>query len=331
MPSCGDRRQKCSKLRSDVFLQGRTMEHRLNASVAFLPSLAAILLAASAPMAAQAEAIILNPGVTPGLTLHITNARDYAFCEIIPVGTTAEFYQTTGTTGPRGGCPAAPYAAINPSDLATALGVSYVQMNPSPQTARRHWVMDESWVYELGETVDFMGVDATWMATMTLQQFQDGITGPYQTSEIQRATKWLYKKGSDVHKLLSPDGKFYVMQSYTTQVDNSLTFAQLSQLGGKLNLPSGWGFETTVLTQDLAVDPTKANGTAHIVRDDLANVYQGCGFDNACSFASVPGPLPLLGMASAFGISRTIRRRIRSGMSSRLAARQGASGDYLVP
>ncbi len=51
-------------------------------------------------MAAQAEAIILNPGVTPGLTLHITNARDYAFCEIIPVGTTAEFYQTTGTTGP---------------------------------------------------------------------------------------------------------------------------------------------------------------------------------------------------------------------------------------
>jgi hypothetical protein len=79
------------------------------------------------------------------------------------------------------------------------------------------------------------------------------------------------------------------------------------------------------------VDPTKANGTAHILRDDLANVYQGCGFDNACSFASVPGPLPLLGMASAFGISRTIRRRIRSGMSSSLAARQGSSGDYLVP
>jgi hypothetical protein len=77
-----------------------------------------------------------------------------------------------------------------------------------------------------------------------------------------------------------------------------------------------------VLTQDLAVDPTKANGIAHIVRDNLSNVYQGCGFDNACSFADVPSPLPLLGMASAFGMSRKIRKRIRSGKSSRLAACQ---------
>lgn len=327
MPSCGDRQQKCSKLRSDVFLQGRTMKHRLNASVAFLPSLAGILLAASAPMAAQAQAINLNPGVTPGQSLHFPNARDYAFCEIVPVGTTAEFYQTTGTTGPRGGCPAAPYAAINPSDLATALGVSAVQMNPSPQTARRHWVMDEISIYELGETIDFMGVDATWMGTMSLQQLQTGITGPYQISQIQRATKWQFNKGSNVYKLLSPDGKFYVMQSYTDEIDNNLTLAQLSQLGSKLNLPSGWSFETMVLTQDLTVDTTKANGTAHIVRDNLSNVYQGCGFDNACSIADVPGPLPLLGMASAFGMSRKIRRRIKSGMSSSLAARQGGSGE----
>ena len=32
---------------------------------------------------------------------------------------------------------------------------------PDAQTARRHWVMDQNWVYEVGETVDFFGVKAT--------------------------------------------------------------------------------------------------------------------------------------------------------------------------
>lgn len=64
-----------------------------------------------------------------------------------------------------------------------------------------------------------------------------------------------------------------------------LTFEQLPQLGSKLkNLPKGWKFETKVLTKDLTIDPRKAKGVAHIIRDELHDVYEGCGFDAACNY-----------------------------------------------
>jgi len=90
----------------------------------------------------------------------------------------SSIYNTTGTTGPDGGSPADKSAAIDVKKLAVALNVVGVHMNPSPQTARRHWVMDESWVYKLGETVDFMGVQDTWMASLPLEQRQGGFRRP---------------------------------------------------------------------------------------------------------------------------------------------------------
>ena len=80
------------------------------------------------------------------------------------------------------------------------------------------------------------------------------------------------------------DNKVFVMQSYATEVDKSLTWFTLSGLGGKLKLPSGWKFEAKKLTQDLTVDSRNADGMAHIIRDDLHNVYEGCGFDAACNY-----------------------------------------------
>jgi hypothetical protein len=99
----------------------------------------------------------------------------------------------------------------------------------------------------------------------------------------------VYKKGSTVFLLRSPGdrnqgGKTWVMQSYATEVDAELTLEQLPELAGKLNLPAGWSFETRRLEKDLTVDPRNAFGRAHIVRDDLNNVYEGCGFDTACSY-----------------------------------------------
>jgi hypothetical protein len=39
-------------------------------------------------------------------------------------------------------------------------------VNPTPQTARWHWVMDQMMEFKAGETVDFYGVKATWVATI---------------------------------------------------------------------------------------------------------------------------------------------------------------------
>jgi hypothetical protein len=242
--------------------------------------LEAIIAAHSAPQ------MTLDPRVKPGMEVHLDKARDYACCEIAPIVKTsgeiaAQFYNTSGTSGTDGGCPP---TAVNAKALAAKLGAAFVYMNPTPQTARRRWVMDQVWV-RVGETVSFDGVAATWMALMTPKaMLADLNSGPYIPQEIHRATKYLYSSGSTVFLMHTPDKKTYVMQSYVSEIDPNLTFDQHPWLGSKLKLPPGWTFEAKILTGDLTIDRRIANNTAHIVRDELHDVYEGCGFNPACNY-----------------------------------------------
>ena len=112
--------------------------------------------------------------------------------------------------------------------LANKLGAAVVYMNPTPQTARRHWVMDQLSVFRAGETVDFEGVKATWMASMTPQAMLAALSsGAYTPTEIHRTSKYLYANGSTVFLMRTPEEKTYVMQSYATEVDPSLTFGRI--------------------------------------------------------------------------------------------------------
>jgi len=272
-----------------------------------LGTLAAVLLMSLPVTVAHTQEIKLQPGLMPGTQIHLTEARDTAWCEIIVVVATppklqlklppkdparlyAQLYNTTGTTGPEGGCPANAFAALDGSKLATALGAEAVYLNPTPQVARRYWVMDETHVYRAGETVNFMGVAATWVGAMPPEQMRNAVSAPYERSEIHLESRFVYKKGSTVFLLRPPEGKTHpggatwVMQSYTTEVDAALSLEELPELGSKLNLPEGWTYEAKRLTKDLTVDPRNNYGTAHIVRDDLHNAYEGCGFDTACSY-----------------------------------------------
>ncbi len=255
---------------------------------------------------AHAQEIKLQPGLVAGKQVHITDARDSAWCEIAavlgpprklqlkltpkaPAELYAQMYNTTGTTGPMGGCPADAFAALDGSKLAAAMGAEDVYLNPTPQIARRYWVMDELQVYRAGETANFMGVAATWVGAVPPGQVRNAMSAPYVGVEIHLESRYVYKKGSSVFLLRAPGdkthpGKTWVMQSYTTEVDSELTFEQLTELHDKLKLPPGWTFETQRLSKDLTVDPRNNYGTAHIVRDDLHNVYEGCGFDTACSY-----------------------------------------------
>lgn len=247
--------------------------------------IAALGLAAVVGSGVVHAQIKLNPGVVPGKVLHNPNARNFAFCEIAPVlgePPTAQFYNTSGAEDY---CPVDKMEALNPEKLAAELGATMVYLNPTPRNARRHWVMDELWAFAVGESVDFHGVRGTWAASMAPQSMKGLLTGPYTPGQIHRQSKYLYKAGSRVFLLHAPDGKTWVMQSYATEVDRSLTFDQLPQLGSKLKLPAGFRFEAKTLTKDLTINPTDVpNHTAHIMRDDLHNVYEGCGFDNACSY-----------------------------------------------
>ena len=235
---------------------------------------------------AFAQQIKLNPGPAPGKVIHKIDARDYAYCEIAPVlgkgsEMTAQFYNSSG---PGDHCPVDKMAAIDAKDLAANLGATLVYLNPTPQSARRHWVIDQLWIYKAGESVDFLGVKATWVASVSIESLKGLARADYQPGQVHRETKYLYSKGSKVFVLRGADGKTWVMQSYTTEVDKNLTLDNLPTLAGKLKLPQGFKFEVVTLTRDLIIDPMKAADMAYILRDDHHNVYEGCGFDAACNY-----------------------------------------------
>jgi hypothetical protein len=150
--------------------------------------------------------------------------------------------------------------------------------------------VDQLWSYDAGETFDFDGVKATWMARIQLPvkdamgKEKDKPFPPYTEAHPSRHSKYAWKQGSEVYLLRDPDGKVWIMQAYTNLVDKSLTLAELPEVGTKLKLPPGWKYEVKTLDRELSYEPVAPGYTAYFISDDLQNAYQGCGFDNACNY-----------------------------------------------
>ncbi len=227
----------------------------------------------------------LKPGPIAGNTVYLDKARGYAFCEfeIIegrPPNLVVQIYNTSGTVP----CTPAKFGPIDAKSLAKKIGADAVIKNPT-----RWWLMDSMWLYDAGETRDFDGVKATWMAKLNLNagQMKEGGKpfASYKPTVVARHSKFLWLKGSQVYLLRDPDGKAWIMQAYTNLVDKTLTAADLPKLGGKLKVAPGWKYEVKTLDQDLTYIPPASTGyLTHAVADDLQNVYQGCGFDDACNY-----------------------------------------------
>jgi len=236
-----------------------------------------------APGAASAQTF----GTGPEHAVHIDKARGYPFCELLliqgkPPDISAAVFNTSGASD----CPPDKFDAIDAKALAAELHVDAVFKN-----ARRSWMMDEMWLYTARETRDFDGVKATWMATLPIKGALSGLGGAekfpqYAPSEIQRVSKYLYKKGSQVYLIVLPDGHTWILQTYTTRVDPTMTEAKLQNLGSIYkNLPTGWKFAVKTLDKDLTlIPPADKNHVAHVMADEFDDVFEGCGYDSACSY-----------------------------------------------
>jgi hypothetical protein len=240
-----------------------------------LSTIASLLLAA-APAAAAARGP--HPGVAREIAVDV--ARDLPYCEIVAITGTppdqvARTYDTTGASD----CAAARLAAMDPGKAAEALHADSVITGP-----RRHWVLDQLLVFEVGETRDLDGTRATLVDSRSTDAPRVGGNGPYTPVEIRRITRFVFEKGKPVFLLIPPGKKIvYVMESYTDQVDRSLSLQALSRLGGRLALPRGWKFKVKKLERDLVIAPVPPGRIAHVLQDDLGNAYVGCGLDEACS------------------------------------------------
>jgi hypothetical protein len=211
---------------------------------------------------------------------YLEKARGYGQCEIFlmkgqPGKYAAQVYNTT----PLNDCPPSKFDPIDPKVLAKNSQSDLAWKNP-----RRYWMMDHLTVALVGEPREFDGLKFNFVASMQMPpNFKpgEGQAGfAFQPTQIRRVTKYEYLKGNPVFLLLSPDGHTWVMQTYTTHTDRTLTQADLPNLSSRLKLPAGWQFKVKTLDRDLIINTT---GLAHIVPDNLENMYQGC-FDTVCNF-----------------------------------------------
>jgi hypothetical protein len=146
------------------------------------------------------------------------------------------------------------------------------------------WMIDRLDVREAGEDRTFGGITGTWTgvageATMT----QAAVQGSYYPGYMYRSDTFTFNRGTEVYLLDAPDGEVFVMQSFTRHWDPALSEDNLGHLGGRLDLPDGWGFRTETLDQDLEVSSAEHDNLAHVLQDNLHNAYQGSDVARAFS------------------------------------------------
>jgi hypothetical protein len=135
--------------------------------------------------------------------------------------------------------------------------------------------MDEVSIANPGaEFFTFGGLQMRRLATVPLKltSVLGGIhRHPYSEQSILRTTVYVYDAGREVYELIASDGTTYVMQSYSLQIDPTLTEADLPTLGDRLVLPEGWRYRARRLDQEWQLG---VSGEARVVQDELENSYQ---------------------------------------------------------
>ncbi len=203
---------------------------------------------------------------SPSVSRNVRNAR---YCEVLTVALkrgklVASVYNTLGLNE----CPEDIWKAMDVNAIRKQFGTAQVLMN-----GPRYFIMDQivaKGATQSGETVTIGGLGFTKRAEveLTLNMMK---SVPYQVRDIQRDTQYVFKKGELVYQLVAADGQVYVMQSYSLQVDSTLTIDALTTLGDRLQLPEGWKYQVVTLDKDLILS---AHGVAHLIQDEFVNSYQ---------------------------------------------------------
>lgn len=94
---------------------------------------------------------------------------------------------------------------------------------------------------------------------------------PYQPNRVDRKALFVFDAGREIYELIDPDGRRWVMQTFSQIVDPTLSRADLPGLASRLSLPPGWRYEARTPTSTLRVDTTGQD--ASVTQDDLKNSY----------------------------------------------------------
>ena len=170
---------------------------------------------------------------------------------------------------PLNDCPAELWDALDADAIAKQNGAVAALLN-----GPRYWLMThiEKRAGEPQPTRSFGGIEMIEQAIVQLSSNNPAKPGePYSVNKVDRRAVFTFGAGRPVFELVDPDGRRWVMQTWSQVVDANLTLDDLAGLGSRLALPAGWRYETRTLTTPLVVDTTTRE--ANVLQDDLTNSY----------------------------------------------------------
>lgn len=204
--------------------------------------------------------------------------RDYPYCEVIPDTVSGDTVtEHIFNTLPYGPCSPQQFETITEQDIIDAYNAAYGANSTSATiNGPRHWVLDTltatGGVSDSGQTLTVNGIEFGLVGQLQIPVGQPPVgTDKYVPNTVQRDTIYEFKAGRQVFELTDPSGNVWVMQSYSQQIDPSLSLARLPYIGPEIGLPEGWSYAARTLTEDLTLT---ASGSTQVVNDGYENTYQ---------------------------------------------------------
>jgi len=197
------------------------------------------------------------------------NMHGKRYCEILLLDLKGDgIYAEVFNTYPLNDCPDDQWKAIDTAAVATTEGVVFASAN-----GPRYWAMDSVVKSDMADVFSktFGEVEMNRYASVYVGTSPADLLLPYSPHAVNRKAAFTFNAGTTVYMLHDAEGKTYVMQSWSQQVDPALAEDDLLTLAERLQLPEGWTYDYKTLTEDFVVE-TRAED-AQVLGDDLRNSY----------------------------------------------------------
>ncbi len=218
--------------------------------------------------------------LVPGREIHLQDVRGHRFCEVGLITGTNQDNAIANIWNTTGACEPAPeqFDALDADLIARENGAVRAWLNPV-----RQWMFDRLDIREVGDDRTFEDITGTWMAAVGAASLMDTADrGSYQPEYAYSTGDVTFSGGSEVYLLDAPDGEVFVMQSFSPRLDPTSRETDLAHLYTRLDLPEGWRFRAERLDEDMEV-LSNPDSLAHVLHDDLDNVYLGSDLGRAFS------------------------------------------------
>ena len=191
------------------------------------------------------------------------------YCEILLVTTSGGLRADVYNTYPLNACPPQAWSGLDGATEAKAHDAQAAIKN-----GPRFWLMDSVAKVASIEPLktSFNGIAMVRYASVTITpEDLAGADKHYLSHSVHRTANFTFNKGTTIYELTSATGQRFVMQSWSQQVDPSLSRSSLADLGSRLHLPTGWTYGSRTLSAPFHVQTVTTD--AKVLSDDFDNSY----------------------------------------------------------